>query len=368
MTGTLKAKKTNARLVLKVLILLWLIPAYYLSAQTVPKPPTGVDVIETYKNNVIRLAVQFTSSQNNETTESNGFGFVVGEQDHYLYVVTAKHVVWKDEPGFSVNITAYFYSRQAEGVNATMLDLSYENLDLALLKIRKPSSFYWKRCSYSPPKRNKRIWFIGRNGDWWIPATFQTGEIVQTIVPPKLKVNINSVDVGSSGAPLISERGIFGMITDTSSGMAYGLDIETIKRCVQDIWRYPWNLESRAGKICQKELCSQYIKYFLWIADFGNFSEIRRLIEEVGVDVNCQNPHGMTALYAIAGTERVDEQTQIQIVQYLLRKGADRNLAISDDFYGPQYNGWKPITYARSTLAGKNGRSQHQKVINLLTN
>jgi len=196
---------------------------------------TGKDAAEQFKPNVVQLTVESAD----KTPLSGGCGFVVGEENGYLYVVTAKHVVCADQP-VETKVFAQFYGKRGEDFAAKVLNISVE--DLAVMKIRKPFEDYtWKRQCYSRPKKDDSIWFVGRSQDWYVP--FEPGYAFD-LLPGKFSVAGLDVLLGSSGAPLISEKGIVGMVLEDEPGrVVTALNMETIRAIVEKRWKRPWGLE-----------------------------------------------------------------------------------------------------------------------------
>lgn len=227
--------------------LLVLLQLFQVSAQVESE---GDKATKKFLNNVVRLSVNFS----NEESE-NGFGFVIGERDEVLYVVTANHVVQNDNPDVRLtNIEATFYSDQGNPKKAKLLQLSAGQVDLALLEVPKPFPGYrWETNYFSSPQQNSTVWFIGRDQEWWVPADIEAGVIKDLPILPTFPVRIRSVHPGTSGAPLISKAGIVGMIINDAIGKAEALDIVTIHKIVTLQWNYPWGLKQSGRKISTPE-------------------------------------------------------------------------------------------------------------------
>lgn len=223
--------------------------------------------VERFIDNVIQLTVVL-----NDDTIEHGFGFVIGEQDNTLYVVTANHVVRSDSPDTNAEtISARFYVDRGKSYPATLLELSYEDIDLALLEVVKPSETYqWETDYFFPnPGQNTKVWFIGRNQEWWIPSDSIAGTINK---PPsniriQFPVDIVSVEPGTSGAPLISQEGIVGMIVEDRSTEVSTLSISAIKNIVTTEWGYPWGLQefsediSRIQRVLDTEMQGAWVEH-----------------------------------------------------------------------------------------------------------
>lgn len=198
---------------------------------------------EKIKNNIVKLTSKFQGG----STEY-GFGFIVGEQANLLYVVTAKHVVEKyddeDDRYYKASpVTAEFYNAKSTGeviklVKILHLNLENKKLDLALLEIQKPSGFSLTDSYFtSEVNRGDAVWFIGRDKDWYVPAL--TGAVSKKTDDGKIKFEITTIKQGTSGAPLLTEKGIVGLITtDNGSDAAAIYAIEIKKHILEG--QYPF--------------------------------------------------------------------------------------------------------------------------------
>ena len=201
------------------------------SATMLYAQPAGQRLAESLRNNVVRI-------------NPSGFGFIVGEDQGQLYIVTARHVVGDED---SVRIT--YRPRRVERV-ATRLS-SYQDEDLILLHAEKPfEAFTWERASMAPPdsiKRFKEVWFVGRGEEWFVPTGSAVGTVSLVRANGIIEVDITSVRPGTSGAPMITEDGIIGMvIRDNQMASAEALSIEVIKGAFGpgDNWEgYTWSLQ-----------------------------------------------------------------------------------------------------------------------------
>jgi len=201
---------------------------------------TGDSVAGKFVNNVVQISVTFT---NGDMTD--GFGFVVGKRSNNLYAVTAGHVVRSDDPDVTTKeVRVRFHQNKGESHIAKLLDLSYSGFDLALIEMPKPSEDYkWESKYFSRPKRNDKVWFIGRNREWYVSTDTATGHVSWEPVSGEFYVDMYSVQPGTSGSPLITKDGIVGMIIEDSSIEVTALDIGMIRMVVTQKWGYPWDLQ-----------------------------------------------------------------------------------------------------------------------------
>jgi len=205
--------------------------------------------IEKYQQNVLALTASFEDG-----TNQHGFGFVVGESEvkNELYVITANHVVRtysedSDELINATQVSAKFFKNQgAEPEPATLLNVLDTRLDLALLSVQKPYLYQWeKRYFCAEHNRNDEVWFIGRNEEWPI---LQAGRIIKPEdIDGFIHADIPGIEVGTSGAPLISNNGIIGIIVDDGGYQIRATAIELVQKLVTGK-NYPWQLQDCKAK------------------------------------------------------------------------------------------------------------------------
>jgi hypothetical protein len=176
----------------------------------------------------------------------NGFGFIVGERNGSLYIVTARHVLTggDDSPDIGppkpTNVT--FYSDQGTPRRAEVLG-THEG-DLAVLRVTSPANLQWVRSSVAGPEkqnRGTRVGFVGKRDEWYVPVATGTISSERPSTKSLIEVDGLSVSPGTSGAPLIASTGIVGMIQNDSAYDTRALTIDFIQRAILQ-WNYPWDL------------------------------------------------------------------------------------------------------------------------------
>jgi hypothetical protein len=192
--------------------------------------------------------VKITAVFGGDTPETkHGFGFVAGERDGFLYVATANHVVRSDlDDAPAGTATVQFFTDQGVSYPATVLATHRRApLDLAVIKVARPASPLGPAsCDDSRAlRRNMPVAYVGRDAGWYVPT--DTGAINSDTLDEGFHVEVDfsravAVKEGTSGAPLVSERGLIGMIIqDTSTNVATALSIDAIARAFRG-WNHPW--------------------------------------------------------------------------------------------------------------------------------
>ena len=90
-------------------------------------------------------------------------------------------------------------------------------------------------------RHDAQVWFIGREGKWYVPAVPGT---FNATVSTEDSLGVDNLNVlpGTSGAPLIGAGGIVGMIVlDAPGQISYALPIDLIKGAFER-WNHPWQL------------------------------------------------------------------------------------------------------------------------------
>jgi len=203
---------------------------------TIAQGRSGENTALSLRSNVVKITTHLSS-------EENGFGFVVGETSGKLYIVTANHVV-RDVTGADQKPRVTFYQDPGKTYVGELLatHLTSEQGDIAILRITTPQGFTWKRDAISreAARRDVDVWFIGRSGDWYVP----TRSAAVNKIEPTGTILVDGLPIasGTSGAPLMSETGIIGLIIrHDGTGYSEATPVDVIKRAMDD-WHYPWQL------------------------------------------------------------------------------------------------------------------------------
>jgi hypothetical protein len=199
--------------------------------------------------NVVKITTSFGQGMGPKT----GFGFIVGQQQNRLVVVTADHVVRGDDPGSEDRAPLItFFLNQGSQVEGRLegVGLPKGRGDLAVILVPNPglAPLVTEAIDLIPPVRGDRVWVVGRAGGWNIPAS--PGVVAESDpFSQRIRVENLGARVGSSGGPLVSGNGIVGMIVDDDGLYTEATPISLIQAQVRDNWRYVWQLTSKAGQL-----------------------------------------------------------------------------------------------------------------------
>jgi Trypsin-like peptidase domain len=197
------------------------------------------------------IVVKISARLKPGTSPQVGFGFVVGEQNGQVVIVTANHLVrggLPDQEDKTPRIT--FFERQGVEVVGKLQNVNLPSTrgDLTVILAPKPSKFSFSSVAQSltpvtPTDRGLEVWPIGRANAWNVPVT--PGR-VSRVNPVDGHIIVEGLDVrrGSSGGPLVSKDGIVGMIVADGDLETEVVPIEAIQKVVQREWRYAWQFES----------------------------------------------------------------------------------------------------------------------------
>jgi S1-C subfamily serine protease/tetratricopeptide (TPR) repeat protein len=200
--------------------------------------PLGEKLAMSLRDNVVQIVAERPDGS------QDGFGFIVGERDKHLYIVTANHVVRGVGPDATASRVMIRYFRDKEtAYEAKLLGVSSRTHDLAVLVAPRQVWLQWHRASSRSEKSVQRgtpVWFIGRGGSWYIPT--EAGRLNSVTLDFRIRVDGLHVKVGSSGAPLLSENGIIGMVLRDEGDVSEAIDIDIIERAFS-LWDLPWDLQ-----------------------------------------------------------------------------------------------------------------------------
>lgn len=204
--------------------------------------PSGEAFALALRDHVVRIRAQWESGETQD-----GFGFVVGQHDSGTYIVTADHIVRGNLPGqVAKEVSVTWFRRRGEEFPATLLGTHDAQRDVAVLRTRLPAGMTLRPdlLMRTPglPERSSPVWYVGRAGQWYVPS--QAGTVNSVDLDQQIMVDGLNVQVGTSGAPLVAEDGIAGMIVaDTIGGIPRAIGIDFIERAFA-FWAHPWGLQA----------------------------------------------------------------------------------------------------------------------------
>lgn len=192
-------------------------------------------VTESLKPNVVAIKASFADG-----SEEKGFGFITAEQTGRLYLATAAHVVRGPDKDKSAKTIRVKFLSDIRWYDATFL-YHWDKEDLALLELPKPGAVQWQpNCADFAPGTYRKVHFIGLNGNeprWVDPGL--DGNIFED-KDSELNFAIGTIRPGTSGAPLITEKGIVGLITQDEGGISTALKLTQIRTLFSGGGQYPY--------------------------------------------------------------------------------------------------------------------------------
>jgi tetratricopeptide (TPR) repeat protein len=205
---------------------------------------SGRDLARDLRRNVVRVTATWKNGASYE-----GFGFVVGTRAGALYVVTADHVVRGDGPdAIDQKPKVVFFDDKGTEYGAELLGtrLGPGEGDVAILRVSGPAGFDWRRDAVATGRvrAETSVWFVGLAREWFVPS--RPGSVNRLEPNGSIVAEGLNVKVGTSGAPLISEAGIVGMVVADTGMFASATPIDLIERAVK-YWNYPWDLALMAN-------------------------------------------------------------------------------------------------------------------------
>jgi hypothetical protein len=224
------------------------------------------------KNNVVKITTTFENG-----TDENGFGTVIAERDNKLYVVTAKHVIYDLLlQSKTKNVLVNFYNKPGENFSGSLLNLPENPADISLFVVEKPKGYSWSKKYYTNDiKKGTPVWFVGRAGEWYVPVS---PGFVNITIAGDILVELNSVQPGTSGAPLVTLDGIAGLICEDGSDVAKAYSADKIIKLVRESWHYEWQIKPR--KVMQE----LHFGVGIWTWQNENFdSELSHYLYDLGI-------------------------------------------------------------------------------------
>jgi len=189
----------------------------------------------------------------------SGFGFIIGQKDSTFYIVTANHTIDEATPdGQKPNIKVSLKNRK-ELVARLIHQWKEQDDDLALLSIQTSPGYKWlKGCEASAePSLQDVPTFIAWDGQWKNYNFDYVGGRIIRIDPPYIQFSNDDVKPGASGAPLVTAKGIMGMVLRQDVDIT-ALSIKKVKELItaydQSMYQLePLNLRERMILIPESE-------------------------------------------------------------------------------------------------------------------
>lgn len=197
---------------------------------------SGRDLALELRNCVVRISAP-----------SSGFGLIVGERDRQLFILTANHVISRDKQLFKTVTIQFNHTPKQDVVAKTVrLDERARKMDIGMLRVPKPGNFFWRKDTMAMARDHVtglNVWYIGQSQEWKVAV--EPGTIENEDIGDGQKIQLNMpVRGGSSGAPLISKYGVFGMLLAEGPASRYsrGVAIDAIQTACERN-RIHWSLE-----------------------------------------------------------------------------------------------------------------------------
>ena len=208
---------------------------------------SGTGLVMALRGNVVALEARWPNGP-----VKDGFGFVVALDGGTAYVATAGHVLQGGPAtgGATPRVTARLLGRPGRTFAAEQLALSAASIDLGVLTMDWPVDLAWTAEALAPeeamPNFGDPVWFIGRDREWYVPASPGAFNRASQI-DRRVRIDNLPVRPGTSGAPLLSSAGIIGMIIrDASAAEAVAVPISAIRLAFEE-WGLPWQLRASSG-------------------------------------------------------------------------------------------------------------------------
>ena len=212
----------------------------------VAQVPAGAAATAPFVGYTVQITANFPDSP------ENGFGFITGVQNGRAIIATADHVVRRVIAGqltAASQIEIRFAADPARAFSANLLPvrLPLAGGDLAALEISVPPSFPAPTMpiepSYELEVGTSTAWRIGKMGRFVPPLL--PGQFVGRRGAYLLEFDDLDTPEGSSGGPIVSARGLVGMVISTAGfgSVSQVLPSDTIGGKFRE-WHLPWSFRS----------------------------------------------------------------------------------------------------------------------------
>ena len=235
--------------------------------------------VERALSEVNPLVVMITTDSRNPATATYGTGIIIGFDDSYVYVITADHVVWKDEttPRADIKLEVKYPNGDAASIRNVEVtsrhDPPYEegqrHLDLAVLRFdRRQYKLPLDELNFSVLGRSndlrarEKMYSIGYadNGTQW--NVNPEPELFSRLDTPLLLFGTQSMTAGYSGGPVFNNKfQLVGMIIEHAPPNGSAVTIESIMAKLRTWPEVPNHLKNGPGRIIVDD--SDRVNYLL---------------------------------------------------------------------------------------------------------
>jgi hypothetical protein len=173
-----------------------------------------------------RLLANVVAITTDEAPNHKGAGFIVGEDGEVTYIATALHVVVRghdinnpDTSGFLPLTIMYCADESQRKVDGGAVIHWDAVADLAILRVkgRRKSPLVAAALDLRPVQKADPLWSVGREGDCKVGGT--SGAVdAATDDTHNFSADLPSATGGTSGSPVLSDRGIVGMAWSLTAG------------------------------------------------------------------------------------------------------------------------------------------------------
>jgi hypothetical protein len=239
------AAQAARRQVLSVaLALAALLAGSHAAAQDATTFLSGEELGERLRGHLVAIAAQ--------DVDEHGFGLIVAADEQRLWIVTARHVIVRTGMlggGEAEQPSARIRLRLCNGGAAELAASPWPGwnaggADLALLTAPRPAAFQLdvRALAVQPPGIGEPIWLLGSNDECGlVPARGQVRAAADA--GHNLRIDFAGVRGGSSGGPVLSGRGVIGLMKSAEDLTTTVHDIADVQRRVQATAGAAWRLE-----------------------------------------------------------------------------------------------------------------------------
>lgn len=173
--------------------------------------------------NLVSLTAEY------DEISQEGYGFIVDyvAADKHFFIITAAHIVANPALTSTVadHIQLNFGPSQTVSGKVVRFD---DELDLALIQAKVTRNYRWIRKSVTDISIDQAVTYLGWKGSIGPPPEGANGQITSQHMNT-FRTDLKGVQPGNSGAPVVSSRGIVGMILKSDGNSTQGISIAAIE-------------------------------------------------------------------------------------------------------------------------------------------
>jgi hypothetical protein len=223
--------------------------------------------LENLANGLVPNVVRIKSKR-----DEHGLGLIVGSDDEYMYIVTAQHVV--EDENFkrstsSITVTPCSEENRERSFKGTVLESHGDNEDFAFIRASRPKNLKLNTRAIAPEAhqalRDEAVAIGGENKCALNARDSRISKLRDGF--NNLRVEVPNGVGGDSGGPVLTARGVIGIVTEASGANLTLQSIAYIKQLAPKSVRWDLvdsrNIPPTSPDAAQQDL-TRTLNQYLW--------------------------------------------------------------------------------------------------------